>query len=328
MSSKNGQHYVYRYIHNGEIVYIGRCDGRPLWKRIDEHKNELKFRDYCGSVGMKYEDFNIEYIQLPNFVEEKIAETILINKHKPVLNSADKVCSEYSCIDAKVTQEWARIQYPNPKKQKVARVKIPECKSKKELKSTTEQSKLLRLFDNMRELQSSIYALENSKDDSSYIIPSSLILKDKEGYPLFKTSLNYETSRRYGGVPVASWVSTEEVGLFFPVGELKKIIPLFKIQHDFDRIEALKYGGYSENYRGHKNVFVVDFFEKKKLGELRKIPFMNPYISDIPRVLRRETAKNIFDVRCLRFPRHNGYGHEYEFFDPEGEEIIFKDGIY
>ncbi len=74
-------HYVYKYVYNGEIVYIGKND-TDLISRIKQHEKENKFLPYIFS--------DIYYITLENKVETRIMETMLINRYKPKLNIADK----------------------------------------------------------------------------------------------------------------------------------------------------------------------------------------------------------------------------------------------
>lgn len=74
-------HYVYKYVYDDEIIYIGKND-TDLITRIKQHEYEVKFRPYIDS--------EIYYIELSNKAESKALETLLINKYKPKLNIADK----------------------------------------------------------------------------------------------------------------------------------------------------------------------------------------------------------------------------------------------
>lgn len=38
-------HYVYKYVHEGEIIYIGKCDA-ILKNRIYQHRLEDKFKPF------------------------------------------------------------------------------------------------------------------------------------------------------------------------------------------------------------------------------------------------------------------------------------------
>lgn len=74
-------HYVYKYVYNGEIVYIGKND-TDLISRINQHKREKKFQPYLSS--------EIYYIALENRTENKVMESLLINRYKPLLNVSEK----------------------------------------------------------------------------------------------------------------------------------------------------------------------------------------------------------------------------------------------
>lgn len=46
-------HYVYKYVNNGEIIYIGKCDSK-LIQRINQHKAEDKFKPYLDTCKIYY----------------------------------------------------------------------------------------------------------------------------------------------------------------------------------------------------------------------------------------------------------------------------------
>lgn len=73
--------YVYKYVNDGEIIYIGKADS-GLQRRIDEHAAEDRFR--------AYPDVEIFCMKLNNAAETTCMEMLLINKYKPVLNIKDK----------------------------------------------------------------------------------------------------------------------------------------------------------------------------------------------------------------------------------------------
>lgn len=75
--NKRKSHYVYKYVFDGEIVYIGKND-TYLIDRIYQHTLETKFRQ-C-------KDAEIYYAELRNSTESSVMEMLLINKYKPRLN--------------------------------------------------------------------------------------------------------------------------------------------------------------------------------------------------------------------------------------------------
>jgi len=74
-------HYVYKYVKNNDILYIGKND-TDLVSRINQHKKERKF--------LNINDADIFYVELSNKAETKAVEALLINYYKPPLNIRDK----------------------------------------------------------------------------------------------------------------------------------------------------------------------------------------------------------------------------------------------
>ncbi len=75
------EHYVYKYVCKGQIVYIGKADS-GLRRRINEHALEKRFQDLPEP--------EIFCMKLNNAAETTCMEMLLINKYKPVLNIKDK----------------------------------------------------------------------------------------------------------------------------------------------------------------------------------------------------------------------------------------------
>lgn len=110
-------YYVYKYVYDGEIVYIGKNDTN-LKNRIKQHEKEEKFQPYLSSV--------IYFIELANKAESKAIETFLINKYKPSLNVADKYESISDFLEF-TEPEWKeygikKVEY-NIKKEEDIRLK-------------------------------------------------------------------------------------------------------------------------------------------------------------------------------------------------------------
>ena len=85
-------HYVYKYVYDGEIVYIGKND-TDLETRINQHKLEEKFRPYLKA--------DIYYIELANAIMSDVVESELIRRYKPKLNVA-KMC------------DWSGLEFTEP----------------------------------------------------------------------------------------------------------------------------------------------------------------------------------------------------------------------
>lgn len=69
---------IYKYVHDGEVIYIGKSDA-SIDARISAHAKESKFQPYL-------EKADIYYTLCKNPAHTTILETYLINKYKPRLN--------------------------------------------------------------------------------------------------------------------------------------------------------------------------------------------------------------------------------------------------
>ena len=76
------EHYLYKYVYNDEIIYIGKTNSN-LRQRIHSHANEEKFQPYINEA-------QIYIMELANCTEVNGLELLLINKYRPILNYADK----------------------------------------------------------------------------------------------------------------------------------------------------------------------------------------------------------------------------------------------
>lgn len=75
-------HCVYKYVSNGNVVYVGKTDN-DLKGRIDCHSKEKKFKPFLKSC-------EIFVAELKNGTETSVYEKLLINKYLPCLNVTDK----------------------------------------------------------------------------------------------------------------------------------------------------------------------------------------------------------------------------------------------
>lgn len=73
---------IYKYVYDGEIIYIGKSDNSIL-NRVKSHKNEEKFKPYLDKAV-------VYYTECKNSAQTLIFETYLINKYKPRLNTSFK----------------------------------------------------------------------------------------------------------------------------------------------------------------------------------------------------------------------------------------------
>lgn len=84
-------HFVYKYVVNNQIIYIGKCDAK-LERRIYEHSMEGKFKPYLNSC-------QIFYTKLLNKTMSDVVESELIRRYKPILNVAKM-------------SDWAGLDFP------------------------------------------------------------------------------------------------------------------------------------------------------------------------------------------------------------------------
>ena len=71
---------VYKYVYGDQIIYIGKTDC-SLKQRVYGHSKEDKFQDYLDKS-------KVYYAELNNSAETSYVELYLINKYKPILNTA------------------------------------------------------------------------------------------------------------------------------------------------------------------------------------------------------------------------------------------------
>lgn len=78
------RYYVYKYVHHGDVIYIGKTD--DIGRRVIEHASgqglEEKFLPYL-------ENADIYFHECCNEVEMSALERLLINQYKPILNVVD-----------------------------------------------------------------------------------------------------------------------------------------------------------------------------------------------------------------------------------------------
>ena len=111
-------HYVYKYVFNSEIIYIGKCDF-DLDQRLAQHGKP------GDNIDKKYwDDINasdIYYCTLANATMSDVVESELINSHKPKCNTAKM-------------SDWDGLKLPEPNWKKYYKPeKVPFVKKEKDL---------------------------------------------------------------------------------------------------------------------------------------------------------------------------------------------------
>lgn len=113
------KYYVYRYIHNDEIIYIGKTN--DLNRRDKEHKSDKWYHDK-----LKY-----EYIQVDNEFITQLYEVYLINRDNPKENIASKNNYDVSDIKFNIEETWKPVII----KERSNKAKIKKCNEKNAKKS-------------------------------------------------------------------------------------------------------------------------------------------------------------------------------------------------
>lgn len=102
------EHGLYKYVCGGEIIYIGKSNSN-IRNRIAAHKKESKFKPYLAK------GCEIYICEFANSTETDIAERVLINQYKPILNGTDNTPG-YSGLITIQEPNW--IDYDNYIKKK------------------------------------------------------------------------------------------------------------------------------------------------------------------------------------------------------------------
>lgn len=98
-------HYVYKYVLNDEIIYIGKTDAkRGLKSRLNAHAHSGDNIDskYWGEL----KKATVYYCKLPNSVMADVVESELIRRYKPKCNKSKT--SRWSGLDF-VEPQWSLV---------------------------------------------------------------------------------------------------------------------------------------------------------------------------------------------------------------------------
>lgn len=162
---------VYKYVCNGEIIYVGKSD-RSIDTRISDHSHESKFKPFLNKC-------EIYYAWLPNPAFTTIFETFLINKYKPCLNYAMKYdetvpfdISEpywrlYSKASGCIYNNGDENKYMDFYSSPVEIIKSKYIKRKKELEEISKLRNDLSLNDEEGEIKQKLYDIAYGESDST-----------------------------------------------------------------------------------------------------------------------------------------------------------------
>lgn len=191
-------HYVYKYVYNGKIIYIGKTDSN-LDTRINQHKLEDKFKPYLKS--------DIYYIELANAIMSDAVESELIRRYKPALNIAKM-------------SDWDGLEFIEPE----WKLFVP-CDKKKTRPS--KRDKLRKLYKRLNkektyELMAQYYCvkmLENissvKEDDSSYEIEIPISPDDNEFEHCIPPYILVDNGKMHGGLSLGNCYSNDLINVVY-----------------------------------------------------------------------------------------------------------------
>lgn len=249
----NKGHYVYRYIYNDEIIYIGRTI--DMDRRIYSHKYEIKFKNFCKDNNIDYCDLLIEYLVLQNSTEENVVEKMLINKNKPILNTADNHESISTFIDFSINTDW--IKYENNS------IKTTPIKKKNYPRLYDSDNKYQSLMDDWHMLFfSATWLLSYSKPNSNKCeirnIPE---IKGKPYLSYFY--IEYGNENNFIGISFVRKTEIKKDGQKYtkldrPICEIIKLTPLFALSMNQIRNKIINYTQLPCNFLPYFNIDISD----------------------------------------------------------------------
>ena len=191
-------HYVYKYVHNNEIIYIGKND-TDLETRINQHKLEEKFRPYLKA--------DIYYIELANAIMSDVVESELIRRYKPKLNVAKM-------------SDWSGLEFTEPEWKKFMpiskRKTYPLKKNRTDISS--KKQKKLRTY----ELMSQYYCtkiLENisnvKENELFYEIEVPISVEDSGHEYCVPPYIEIDNGKVYGGLSLGCCYSEDGINVVY-----------------------------------------------------------------------------------------------------------------
>lgn len=205
-------HYVYKYVLNGEILYIGKTDV-DLAKRLKQHG---KRGDNIPSK--HWQEINRANIYFCEFADRHmtdIYETELIRRHNPKYNKAKKT-------------EWSGIDLPEP----------VWCLYQREIGNSKREQELLEQLNSI--------AATNAELERALITRCDRCLCKKKLNDLYNALYFGTTKKEY--VPKKSGIEVDEVLNIFHDGKLIEpyVSICFTPFGDIECIKVLQTGSYNQ----------------------------------------------------------------------------------
>ena len=221
-------HYVYKYVLDDEIIYIGKCD-KDLDSRLYSHG-----RKGDNIIETAWDDINksdVFYMELPNSTMSDVVESELINRYKPRYNKAKM--SDWSGIPFR-EPKWKPYKKKVRKSQKTKqRVHISEDKDYRERNANART--LINVV--LQEINNGMYEVEYCKHSKEpYYKVEITNLVDNPDLFLFDTSVQCCTKNHYRGMSFfnsTSHCSNGRVYANLCINDLEeKLAEVDKIIHD------------------------------------------------------------------------------------------------
>lgn len=173
-------HYVYKYVHDDEIIYIGKND-TTLAARVEQHNREEKFIPYLNS--------KIYYIELANSIMSDVVESELIRRYKPKLNVAK-------------TSDWSGLDFPEPDWKLFVPLKCQEkSKNKKDQPHISKKDLMTYKFMSSYYCPMLLRNINNVEEsDSHYDITIPINKEDTEHAYCVPPYIIYDIGRVHGGI--------------------------------------------------------------------------------------------------------------------------------
>lgn len=142
-------HYVYKYVYNNEIIYIGKNDTN-LYSRLKQHG---KCGDNIPEEGWdEINNSDIFYCELANATMSDVVESELIRRYKPKYNKAKM-------------SEWSGVLFVEPEWKKAFEKNNEEALKEKDAEISSLKSKLIKCQKELYECQKELNNLSEYKFD-------------------------------------------------------------------------------------------------------------------------------------------------------------------
>lgn len=160
-------HYVYKYVLDGQVIYIGKCD-KNLSQRLYAHGR--KGDNISERWHKEINDSDIYYIECANAIMSDVVESELIRRYKPKCNKAKMSdwsgipFSEPSWIKFERPVEWSRKRVKKTKTKRILKDYYDSnCESRQNLLyviGKLKQGDYIDTLENKADAEGDIYGID------------------------------------------------------------------------------------------------------------------------------------------------------------------------